>query len=357
MWQLSWREPDRERATELAGSGPEVLRAEVERRCRDWHAPVLDMVRSTPPGDVWGTGLQDRSPSSLGRGYLRGDGGGGGGGGMRVVAMGDAAHAMSCFKGQGANQALADGPLLADWLRRAAVPSAVRGFMREMCQRTEQIVRASREAATFLHCPDVLGGGGGRGTQDFAGVREGAVPAFLEGLRAEGIGASLGAGLDGAIRRKLEAEGDAYLPPGGEEEEGCGGDEVELASLRAEALGCASGGDTAGLRRLPPQAIHGAKDAGGRTCLHLAALGGHYHSCRYLLTESCLPHTALDASNSTPLHCACLSRDRRTVHMFAAISKGDAPCWDRNKDGNTPEGLASACEDEHARKAILAALK
>ena len=81
MWQLSWREPDRERATELAGSGPEVLRAEVERRCRDWHAPVLDMVRSTPPGDVWGTGLQDRSPSSLGRGYLRGDGGGGGGGG------------------------------------------------------------------------------------------------------------------------------------------------------------------------------------------------------------------------------------------------------------------------------------
>jgi hypothetical protein len=37
-------------------------------------------------------------------------------GGSRVTVIGDACHPMAMFKGQGANQALMDGPLLAHWL-------------------------------------------------------------------------------------------------------------------------------------------------------------------------------------------------------------------------------------------------
>lgn len=68
-----------------------------------------------------------------------------------IILIGDAAHAMSPFKGQGANQALADGPLLAKWLSKSKLDSAVRGFMTEMAQRSGVKVRASREAALQLH--------------------------------------------------------------------------------------------------------------------------------------------------------------------------------------------------------------
>eukprot|EP00457_Paulinella_chromatophora_P026042 gb/GEZN01030969.1/.p1 GENE.gb/GEZN01030969.1/~~gb/GEZN01030969.1/.p1 ORF type:complete len:129 (-),score=14.01 gb/GEZN01030969.1/:55-411(-) len=65
------------------------------------------------------------------------------------------------FKGQGANQALADGPLLANWLGRPGLseknlPSRLRCFEREMVSRAGQRVLASREAARHLHSPEVV---------------------------------------------------------------------------------------------------------------------------------------------------------------------------------------------------------
>lgn len=64
----------------------------------------------------------------------------------RVVLLGDACHAMSPFKGQGCNQALSDGPLLASKLKNTPrnVPSALLAFEREMIARTKVKVEESR---------------------------------------------------------------------------------------------------------------------------------------------------------------------------------------------------------------------
>jgi 2-polyprenyl-6-methoxyphenol hydroxylase-like FAD-dependent oxidoreductase len=70
----------------------------------------------------------------------------------RIVVLGDAMHAMSPFKGQGANQALSDGPLLVDWLCRkgAILTDALSHFEREMIHRTRNkviayLIRSSRK--------------------------------------------------------------------------------------------------------------------------------------------------------------------------------------------------------------------
>ena len=81
--------------------------------------------------------------------------------GCRATLLGDAAHPMSMFKGQGANQALCDGVQLARAVRRSALcrgrggklaPSeAFAAFERQMLRRVCGKVAASREAAIYLH--------------------------------------------------------------------------------------------------------------------------------------------------------------------------------------------------------------
>ena len=78
-----------------------------------------------------------------------------------MTLLGDAAHPMSPFKGQGANQALLDAVKLADALSVAdlGAPSAtapvLREFERQMYARSERQRLRSRAAVVRLHDDDV----------------------------------------------------------------------------------------------------------------------------------------------------------------------------------------------------------
>ena len=55
MWQLSYRLENEAEAHRLSTAGPHVLQREVMSRCKDWHEPVVQMVKSTPHDTIWGT--------------------------------------------------------------------------------------------------------------------------------------------------------------------------------------------------------------------------------------------------------------------------------------------------------------
>ena len=179
MWQLSF--PADESSAKALARDPAGLLAEAKRRCGDWPAPVPELLAATTTGNLAGYPAYDRDcldperlrdPSDI---VSRAS---------RVTLVGDAAHPMSPFKGQGANQALLDAVQLARALarterfeppgteRRAGcvrrfeggadgddVASALASFEAAMCARSEEKVRRSRDAAAFLHSPAALAEG------------------------------------------------------------------------------------------------------------------------------------------------------------------------------------------------------
>jgi 2-polyprenyl-6-methoxyphenol hydroxylase-like FAD-dependent oxidoreductase len=155
MWQLSFPMPEKE-AKKLSEQGPQALKEEACRRTH-WHDPIPQIVSATLEAQVSGYPVYDRE--LLESELLKK--------GPQMTLIGDAAHPMSPFKGQGANQALLDALTLAREISRGCRPlsqwreigvrkTVLNKFESEMLERSASKVKDSAEAAQFLHSDIVL---------------------------------------------------------------------------------------------------------------------------------------------------------------------------------------------------------
>ncbi|TXD82236.1 FAD-dependent monooxygenase [Subsaximicrobium wynnwilliamsii] len=155
MWQLSFPMLEKE-AKALSAQGAQALKAEACRRTQ-WHDPIPQILAATQETQVSGYPVYDRE--LLSSELLETAG--------AVTLIGDAAHPMSPFKGQGANQALLDALALArgiysgcrpqsQWREAGLRKSVLTAFETEMIARSTPKVEASAEAAQFLHSDIVL---------------------------------------------------------------------------------------------------------------------------------------------------------------------------------------------------------
>lgn len=155
MWQLSFPMLE-EDAKALSAKGPQALKEEAGRRTL-WHNPIPQILEATLEAQISGYPVYDREllePELLAKA-------------QKVTLIGDAAHPMSPFKGQGANQALLDALSLARMISRGCRPlsqwrndgirkSVLTEFESEMLERSATKVNDSAAAAQFLHSEIVL---------------------------------------------------------------------------------------------------------------------------------------------------------------------------------------------------------
>ena len=155
MWQLSFPMKE-ERAKLLSAQGAKALKTEACLRTK-WHNPIPQILAATQLAQISGYPVYDRKLLTTELFEKSG----------KVTLIGDAAHPMSPFKGQGANQALLDALALARGISRGCGPythwrtagireSVLTEYESEMIKRTAPKVKDSAAAAEFLHSEIVL---------------------------------------------------------------------------------------------------------------------------------------------------------------------------------------------------------
>jgi salicylate hydroxylase len=161
MWQLSFPLPE-DVAKTWSNQGSAALKQEALNKCQTWHQPIPEILRQTPVDLVSGYPVYDRDlldPDTLQK-ARDGDSTK-----YAITLLGDACHPMSPFKGQGANQALLDALSLARSLYRIHVRDgksiglALQDFEHEMIERSSKKVKASSDAAQFLHSEIAISSG------------------------------------------------------------------------------------------------------------------------------------------------------------------------------------------------------
>ena len=132
------------------------MKAEALKRV-SWHTPIPEIINATPESLITGYPVYDRG--LLTQDMLKNA--------SKITLIGDAAHPMSPFKGQGANQALLDALSLfrhislacgadSSWRQKGIQKTVLNDFEEEMIQRTSPKVKASAEAVQLLHSQAVL---------------------------------------------------------------------------------------------------------------------------------------------------------------------------------------------------------
>jgi 2-polyprenyl-6-methoxyphenol hydroxylase-like FAD-dependent oxidoreductase len=160
MWQLSFPMLEKE-AKALSAQGAQALKREAVRRTQ-WHEPIPQILAATLEAQISGYPVYDRALLTSELLKKR----------THVTLIGDAAHPMSPFKGQGANQALLDALSLARgiykecnttsrWKETGIRKSVLTNFESEMLVRSASKVKGSAEAALLLHSEIVLQEGNG----------------------------------------------------------------------------------------------------------------------------------------------------------------------------------------------------